>query len=264
MLQTTWFLSPFIFQFNSYTPNRKEPPMKIVLCDDNKTIYDEISLLLNKFNKTYQFTNELLFFPKPSQLYDYMQTEPIDILFMDLEFEDPNEDGILWLRKIKEQFPQLIVIILTAYDRRYKEGYEVRAFRFMTKPIEELEFFDYLLVSMEELELSNSISIIRRGISHKIPLRDIYYLSAQSGGSELYTKHSIYYCEESLLQWEEQLPANVFFRCHSKFLVNLTYITHYEHQVLFLANGEKIPISRRRWKSFQLAYMKFDTKDYQI
>ena len=115
---------------------------------------------------------------------------------------------------------------------------------------------------MEEFQLTESISLIRRGIPHNILIRDICYFSAQSGGSELWTKSDMYYCEESLVQWEKRLPMTLFFRCHSKYIVNLSYVKSFENQMLTLDSGEKIPVSRRRWKPFQLAYMKYDTKDY--
>lgn len=238
--------------------------MKIVLCDDQKIIADELGRFIKKFNQQNSMQNEFLYFSKPSELFAYMQEEPVDILFMDLEFCDAFEDGILWLKKIKTYFPRTVVIILTAYENRYKEGYEARAFRFMTKPIEEKELFEYLHVSMEELQLTKSISLIRRGIPYNIFIRDICYFSAQSGGSELWTRTDMYCCEESLIEWERRLPAAVFFRCHSKYLVNLTQVTKFEHQILTLVNGKKIPVSRRKWKAFQLAYMKFDTKEYSL
>ena len=234
--------------------------MRIVLCDDQKTTFYELQPLIEKFSQKHPAKTDFLYFSKPSLLFSHLQNEPIDLLFMDLEFCDAKEDGILWLKKIKQQFPGVIVIILTAYEKRYKEGFEARAFRFMTKPIEEQELFNYLEVSMEELELTKSITLTRRGIPHTIFIRDICYLSAQSGGSELWTKNSMYYCEESLLQWEQQLPCTAFFRCHSKYLVNLAYVTSFDHHVLTLINGEKLPVSRRKWKAFQLAYMQFDTK----
>ena len=74
----------------------------------------------------------------------------------------------------------------------------------------------------------------------------------------------MYCCEESLLEWERRLPATVFFRCHSKYLVNLTHVAKFESQSLTLSGGERIPISRRKWKAFQLAYMKYDTMDYKL
>lgn len=236
--------------------------MKIVLCDDHNNIAEELRLLIRKFDTKQQIHSEFRFFCKPSELFQYMQKEPVDIIFMDLEFGDASEDGIVWLKKIRKYFPQVIVIILTAYERRYKEGFETRAFRFMTKPIMEKELFEYLYMSMEELELTESISLMRRGIPHNILIKDICYLAAQSGGSELWTRDDMFLCEESLLQWEKRLASPAFFRCHSKYLVNLAYVTAFENQILTLINGEKIPVSRRRWKAFQLALMKYDTKDF--
>ncbi len=238
--------------------------MKIVLCDDQKIVSEELGGLIQKFAEKNQLQIEFSYFPKPSVLFQYMQQNTVDLIFMDLEFCNESEDGITWLKKIKKYFPRTVVIILTAYENRYKEGYEARAFRFMTKPIEEQELFDYLYVSVEELQITQSISLIRRGIPHNILVRDICYLSAQSGGSELWTRTDMYCCEESLLQWEQRLPMTIFFRCHSKYLVNLSHVTKFENQVLTLVNGEKIPVSRRKWKAFQLAYMKFDTRDYKI
>lgn len=236
--------------------------MKIVLCDDQKAIFDEFSKLIIKYNQEKSLSTELKYFEKPSVLFQYMHNNAVDIVFMDLDFRDEAEDGIYWVKRIKKQFPKVVVIILTAYENRYKEGYEVRAFRFMTKPIEKKELFDYLNVSMEELQLTESITIVRRGIPHNILLKDICYFSAQSGGSELWTKDDMYCCDESLINWEKRLPEVMFFRCHSKYLVNLNHIIDFKRQIIYLDNGEKIPVSRRKWKEFQLAYMKFDTKDY--
>lgn len=238
--------------------------MKIVLCDDHETISEQLSRLIRKYDDGHQMQNDFRYFSKPSLLFQYMQEEPVDLIFMDLDFGDASEDGIVWSKKIKAAFPRTVLIILTAYENRYKEGYEARAFRFMTKPVEEKELFEYLNVSIEELDLTESIFLTRRGIPHKILLRDICYFSAQSGGSELWTRTDMYCCEESLLEWERRLPATVFFRCHSKYLVNLTHVAKFESQSLTLSGGERIPISRRKWKAFQLAYMKYDTMDYKL
>lgn len=238
--------------------------MQIAVCDDQKSFSEELNILIKKFSLENKIQNELVYFSRPSELYDYMEKVPMDLIFMDLEFCDDSEDGIEWSKKILKKFPHTIIIILTAYESRYKEGYAARVFRFMTKPIQERELFENLYVCMEELQLTSTISLLRRGILREIRIRDIYYLSAHSGGSELWTKSNMYCCEESLLQWEERLPSSIFFRCHNKYLVNLTQIMEFDHQVLTLVNGEKLPVSRRKWKAFQIAYMKYDTCDYHL
>lgn len=234
--------------------------MRIAICDDNEMVAKEMSVLIQKFNREKALEDDITYFVRPSRLYEYMEKNLVDIIFMDLEFMDLEEDGIAWSRKIKKKWPNVVLIILTAYEKRYKEGYEVKAFRFMTKPILEKELFDNLESGMEELSLVETVSLIRRGIPHVIRIQDICYLAAHSGGSELWSKTDTFYCEESLLQWERKLPTEVFFRCHHKYLVNLMCVVRMETQKLILVNGEQIPVSRRRWKAFQIAYMKWDTK----
>lgn len=234
--------------------------MQIAICDDHEIIAKEIETLIHKFNKIKGLGGDIVYFSKPSNLYEYMEHNDVDLVFMDLEFMDEKEDGILWCKKIHKKWPNILITILTAYEKRYKEGYAVRAFRFMTKPIIEEELFDNLEAVMEELSLTDSVSIMRRGISHNILIKDICYLSAQSGGSELWSKTDMYYCEESLLQWANKLPAELFFRCHHKYLVNFACITKVEPHKLTLINGERIPVSRRKWKEFQIAYMRWDAK----
>ena len=127
--------------------------MKIVLCDDQRNILEQLSELIRKFDVENNIQNELIYFDKPSKLFEYMQEEAIDLVFMDLDFCDESEDGISWIKKMKKQFPRTIVIILTAYEKRYKEGYEARAFRFMTKPIEEKELFDTYMLAWKSFSL---------------------------------------------------------------------------------------------------------------
>lgn len=236
--------------------------MNIAFCDDQKNIFDELDKLIVKFNKQNDFQDSLVYFSTPSKLYSYMQTSKIDIIFMDLEFCNTSEDGIVWSKKILKQFPHTIIIILTAYESRYKEGYVARVFRFMTKPIQEKELFENLYACREELQLTQSVSLLQNGIPHEILLKDIFYLSAQSGGSELWTRSNMFSCEKSLLQWEHQLPASTFFRCHKKYLVNLVHVEKFENRVLTLITGEKLPVSRRKWTAFQIAYMKCDIQNH--
>lgn len=236
--------------------------MRIAFCDDQKAIIEELDQLVRKFNHQNQFKDDLISFSTPLALYSYMQTERVDLIFMDLEFQDISEDGIEWSKKILKQFPKTIIIILTAYESRYKDGYVARVFRFMTKPVEEKELFENLRACRQELQLARTISLSKRGIVHEISLEDILYFSAQSGGTELWTCSDIFCCEESLLQWEMQLPENIFFRCHKKYLVNLTHVKEFDSSYCTLNNGEKLPISRRKWKGFQIAYMKCDVYGY--
>lgn len=238
--------------------------MRIAICDDQEYISEELSVRIKKFNEEHHLENDLLYFSTPSKLYAYMEQERLDVIFMDLEFCNTNEDGIAWSKQIINRHPGTIIIILTAYPGRYKEGYVARAFRFMTKPIEGGELFENLQACMEELQLTKTIPLYRRGVLQNVRMQDVGYLSAQSGGTEIWTRTDMYYSEDSLLQWEKKLPSILFFRCHKKYLVNLTHVIDYENHVITLIHGEKLPVSRRKWKAFQIAYMKCDTHTHIV
>ena len=72
------------------------------------------------------------------------------------------------------------------------------------------------------------------------------------------TPCSSYFCDESLLQWEEKISPNIFFRCHKKYLVNLNSVESIKDHTILLANGEKLPVSRRKWTLLKYAFIKFD------
>lgn len=233
--------------------------IQICICDDQKNTIENLENQLLTYAKEKSLDINIIYFSTPSTLYTYMQqNNPINIIFMDLEFGSQNEDGILWSKKIHKEFPQTLILILTAYEERYKEGYIARAFRFMTKPFEYEELCNNMDACLEELKFYKIILISSQGNTRKIPINEILYFEAQPGGSEIKTLHTTNYCDESLKQWELKTSSSIFFRCHKKYLVNLNAITKIKNHSILLSNGEEIPVSRRKWTLLKTAYIKFD------
>lgn len=111
---------------------------------------------------------------------------------------------------------------------------------------------------LEELNLYQAVRIFCYGNMKTIPIKNILYFAAHAGGSEMKTIDTSYFCEESLLQWEEKTSSCIFFRCNKKYLVNLYSVEQIKNHMVFLNNGEKLPVSRRKWSLLKAAYMKFD------
>lgn len=240
--------------------------MRIAICDDEKIFCKKMEQQLSRYLDSFQMSYEIVVFSTPSQMFDTMQgsigSKPFDVIFIDLEFSDPAEDGIYWSKQIHASFPNTLLIILTFYQERYKEGYVARAFRFMTKPLDERELSETLSDCMTQLHLERQICVTYNGVTKKIPGKEILYLSAQSGGSEIHTADLVYFQEESLVYWENILPAHAFFRCHKKYLVNLHHIIKLSDHSIILVNNKKLPVSRRKWTALRLAYMKFDIQHH--
>lgn len=251
-------LSSLLKNFLKKQKRKEHNMIHIAICDDKKNTTENLEELLLAYTKEKSLDAKILYFTTPSALYKHMGQESVDIVFMDLHFGLEQEDGILWASRIHRHFPQSLVIILTAYEDRYKEGYIAKAFRFMTKPFSQDELYENLNACLEELNLYKTILLLRHGNTHKIPILDILYFAAHSGGSELKTIHTSYLCEESLLQWEEKTAPNIFFRCHKKYLVNLNAIEQLKNHTILLKNGEVLPVSRRKWTLLKSVFIKFD------
>lgn len=52
------------------------------------------------------------------------------------------------------------------------------------------------------------------------------------------------------------LPGT-FFRCHRSYIVNLRHVQYYNKNEIRLDNEDRIPLSKRRYKSFGLAFMHY-------
>ncbi len=238
--------------------------MNIAICDDEKILCDLLTTQIKAQLEPLQISHRISVFKTPSALYDAMQKDSnvLDLIFMDLEFNNPIEDGITWAKKIHDTHPDPLLIILTSYEERYKEGYIARAFRFMTKPINDHELKENLSAAIEQLQIEQRICITVNGKTRKISERQILYMAAQSGGSDVHTAKNIYFKEGSLLYWETILSSRSFFRIHKKYLVNLHYVKEITNHTVVLTNNEKLPVSRRKWTALRLAYMKFDIQEH--
>ena len=49
--------------------------------------------------------------------------------------------------------------------------------------------------------------------------------------------------------------ADTFFRCHRSYIVNFDHVQHYKKEEIWLDNEVVLPLSRRRYQAFGLAFM---------
>lgn len=237
--------------------------IRIAICDDKPNSINDLDDYLTNYFSAKATAITLYHYITPTELFASMYKTKYDIVFMDLAFDAEENDGIRWSKRITEQYPDTLIIILTAYEARIKEGYIARAFRFMTKPLILQELEENLDACLRELKSSQTVQIHPHGIDLSIPIRNIIYLEANAGGSILYTSENQYYCMESLLQWEQKLSEGTFFRCHKKYLINLGKIQKLENHTATISvsealNSKKLPVSRRKWTKLREQFMKYD------
>lgn len=106
---------------------------KILIVDDNKSILSSLQMLLQAHFKYVQAINT------PNRIVCEMERCAYDVVLLDMNFKASTQtgnEGIYWLRRIKELHPESSVVMITAYGdvelavRALKEG----ATDFLLKP----------------------------------------------------------------------------------------------------------------------------------
>lgn len=227
--------------------------MRIAVCDDDKIIRNITVRLLQEYSKQMSIDFDIVTFASGEELLSY--PGELHIILMDIEMD--RMDGIAATAQLHRRNPELIVILVTSHVRRFKDGYKVNAFRFMTKPIHKDEFTEYMNDAVAEVLGRRMITLRKDGVDVTINIKSILYISAQQGYTEIWTTKHTYRSELSLITWEEQLDPKLFFRCHKKHLVNLSQIEDLYDKIK-LKNGDVIEVSRRKHAQLREVFMNYN------
>jgi len=105
----------------------------ILIVDDNKSILSTLEILLSPlFNKVTSLTD-------PNQIISFLRKEEYNLVILDMNFNagvNTGNEGIYWLKRIRELYPDISVVMITAYGdielavKALKEG----ASDFILKP----------------------------------------------------------------------------------------------------------------------------------
>ena len=118
---------------------------KILVVDDNASIRSTLNMLLPM-----RFT-EVELIASPKVLVDTMQRFKPDVVLLDMNFEtdiNTGNEGLFWLSELKRDFPEVEVVLFTAYAdiALAVEGMKRGAFDFVVKPWDNAK----LLATLEE------------------------------------------------------------------------------------------------------------------
>ncbi|CEP80451.1 two-component response regulator VirR-like [[Clostridium] sordellii] len=123
--------------------------IKIGICEDEKEIQDLIETYLHSILKSINIDYEIKKYNLGEELLESNLKE-IDILLLDIQMGQIN--GMDTARKIREVDNKMEIIFITSLIDYVQEGYEVRAYRYLLKPIEEEELKKHVLTCIKEIE----------------------------------------------------------------------------------------------------------------
>ena len=248
--------------------------IKIAVCDDEKNIRSYLVSLIKKQGGEYSITE---YASADAYLSDGKEH---DIIFLDIEMGGfgAGLDGMGLARHIRgmEAQKQPIIIFVTGYEKYVYDAFDVGAFQYLVKPVDEQKFAEVFgrasrqILSgqiVSEAEQRKKKLVIQYGGEGKaIPLNDIYYMESRNHNIVLYLKDRNKACGGRLEYYAkigdlEKELAGQFYRIHRGYLINLFYVEGYDKTEVRMANGDKLLLSRYKYDGFVQAYMDYISEE---
>ncbi|HBG2041833.1 TPA: response regulator transcription factor, partial [Clostridioides difficile] len=196
---------------------------RIVICEDDIT---QIAFLRECILKSLEGISsqiELFEFNSGEELLE-TNLEGIDIFFLDIKMLQLT--GMDVAKIIRETNDTSEIIFITSIVDYIQEGYKVRAYRYLLKPIDFGDLNESILSCMSDIikKRENFMLIENKGIINKILINSIMYIEVRKKVLTIHTKNDTYYTKNSMDKIELELEKYNFFRCHKSYLINLEYI----------------------------------------
>ena len=221
--------------------------MIIAVCDDEKILCEKVCCLLEQYRKKNCLSYNLVHFLSGQDLLNYK--EDISLVFLDIEM--PKMDGMEVARILKQTRKDTVLVFLTSHKEMMQRAFKVKAFRYLIKPVKPNELYECIDDFMEELEATTTI-LCREGIQKIVHTKHIIYIEAGARNTVVRTEDGSYESKNKMNDWEVVLRDECFFRCHKTYFVNLAYVDEITKEYATLYNQERVAISRRKRKEFEL------------
>ncbi len=206
--------------------------MNCIVIDDEPLALD----LLKDYIEKIPFLKLERTFTNPLEGLGYLQENPVDLVFLDVEL--PYLSGIEFVKCLQSK---PLVIFTTAYEKYAVTGYDLEITDYLMKPI----LFDRFLravnkaygqvklskkvpersVALPEKETQSDFIMVKTGYNTiNINLNDILYVEGLKDYIKIHLTGKTILTLNSLKKLQEMLPESRFIRVHRSFIVSLPKI----------------------------------------
>lgn len=217
--------------------------LNIAILEDNKQDYLLLSESINLWANTAGHLVDIIWINSYDCFTRLLPTLNCDIFFSDIELDCNNGfTGIDACKMLRDKNYSGIIIFLTAFKEYVFKGYDVQAFNYLLKPINQDSLNNCLnkFISI----YSNDFYYHHKGNDiFKIPYYEIVYIEKKGHDAIIHTVTEIYAERTSLNEIFNRLP-DFFIRSHKSYIVNINKVKSLRLNELLLIGDKSIPVSR--------------------
>ncbi|MDE6592665.1 MAG: LytTR family DNA-binding domain-containing protein [Oscillospiraceae bacterium] len=232
--------------------------MSIAVCDDMPIECVWLAVQIENILKDFGTEFSLKRFFDGQELLK--EVESFDIIFLDIKM--PGISGMELAGQMRENGSESIIVFVTSAEEYVYEAYDVEAFHFLLKPVDEDKLKNVLKKAAVKVTACNNKDFLIITSEHrikKILLKDIFYIESVGRTVKIHCNNGVIEAYKQIGDLEQTLSDKHFFRCHKSFLLNLEYVSRFDKAEIVMENGDTVFLARKRAKIFQqeiISYMK--------
>lgn len=198
-------------------------------------------------------------FDNPIDAMEFLEENPVDLIFLDIEMPDLN--GIEFARLLENK-PKLV--FTTAYEKYALQGFKLEAIDYLLKPFGYPDFLKAVekvrkqigyekAAGKEEISSNSEFLFLKSEYKiRRINFNDIIYVEGLKDYIKVYVQNQDkpIMSLNSMKSIEEKLPSGKFMRVHRSYIVNLERIETVERSRIVFGKTY-IPVSDQYKDDFQ-------------
>ncbi len=224
---------------------------KIAICDDEPVLAEAVKRKVDKFFSEYEMEYDVDVYYTGKDLTNAIKNNIYNMIFLDIELGDMN--GIAVAAKIRKTDRDVMICIVSSYEKYSCQGYLVNAFRYIVRNMDTLqadisECLSSAIRAYDEKNLKKLFVFKEREVF--VFIKKIIYIESHGHELIVYIDEDESICEyhmrNKLDDVEQYINSNFFFRANKSELVNILYVTHKTGDRLYLNKEGYIKIARHK------------------
>lgn len=228
--------------------------MNVAICDDESRIREGICTVLSEAFPEMTIRE----FVSGQELLETIGGQYMpDIVLLDIAMD--GMDGMETAKKLRE-LSDMLLIFVTGMKEQVFQAFDVGAFHYLLKPVEEEKLLSVMERAVSEVEKTKNrprYMLVKVSDGYRrLNMADILYAESDGRKVILHTRQEKLEFYEKMEELEKRLGEG-FYRCHRGYLVSLAEIRGYDSTSICISNGDRIYLAKRKYGEFVQTYCRF-------
>lgn len=238
--------------------------MNIFICDDDPIIRDELNKLVKEYFKSHSYPIPNFFVFESGEKLIECKIVP-DFVFLDIEM--PGFSGINIGNKLRSQYSNVFIFVVTAYSEYLDDAMRFNVFRYLSKPISKQRLFKNLKDAINiHTNLNKPIIVDESEVSYTILSGDIVMIETvpEKHKTCIHTTKRKYFSSNTMNYWYDELHnLDSFYQCNRSYIINFKYVSSFNNNTVFLLdNTISAIITKRKFNDFYSTYLMYLENSY--